>query len=37
MVSAEEEEALRVFDFVGEEEADRLDAVFSSVDVVSQE
>lgn len=37
MVSSKEEEVVRVFDLVGEKKADGLNALFPSVDVVSEE
>lgn len=37
MVSSKEEEVVRVFDLVGEEEADGLNTLFPSVDIVAKE
>ena len=37
MVASEHEEVLRVFDFVGEHEADGFDRLFSSVNIVAKE
>ncbi len=37
MVAPEHEEVLGVFYFVGQHQADRLDRLLSSVDVISQE
>ena len=37
MIAAKEEEVLRVPDLVGKEEADGLETVFSSVNIVTQE
>jgi hypothetical protein len=37
MVSAKNEEVLGIFNFVGKQKADCLQALFSSVDVVSKE
>jgi hypothetical protein len=37
VVASEDEEVLRVFDLVGEEEADGLERLLASVDVVAEE
>lgn len=37
MVSSEEKEVVRVFDPVGEEEADRCYALLSSIDIIAEE
>ena len=37
MVTAQNEEILRVLDFIGEQQADGLQGLLSSVDVVTQE
>lgn len=37
MIAAQQEEVLRVFDLVGEQQTDRLQRLLSSVDVVAQE
>lgn len=37
MITPEHEEVLRVFDLVGQHEANSLNRLFSSVDIISQE
>ncbi len=37
MISAKDEEVLRVFDFVCKEETDRFEGLFSSIHIISQE
>ena len=37
MIASKKEEVFRIFDLVGQQEADGLEALLSSVDVVAQE
>lgn len=37
VVAAQQEEVLRIFDFVRQQQADRLQRLFAAVDVVAQE